>query len=291
MFHVEQMKTRQQFFTAKDHLTSTHRFKVIWNNDKQRAETEIPLGTDLSKYYKSNDYASHKNKKKSLADLIYFFVQRVMLRFKRTLIKRHSLGRKLLDYGSGIGNFAKYMSKNTYKVLAVEPNSTAIAIAKSKGIKTVSCLKNVPPMESFNVITLWHVLEHVSNLKKTLGELRSRLEKNGKLIIAVPNLNSFDSQYYQSHWAALDVPRHLWHFTTPGIQILMKEAGFVMSHKYPLWFDAIYIAYLSEQNLGNNWPLLRGSFIGFISNLKAFFSGEYSSLIYVFEEEFSFLED
>jgi hypothetical protein len=71
----------------------------------------------------------------------------------------------------------------------------------------------------------------------------------------------------------------------------MKEAGFVMSHKYPLWFDAIYIAYLSEQNLGNNWPLLRGSFIGFISNLKAFFSGEYSSLIYVFEEEFSFLED
>ena len=285
------MKKRQQFFNAKDHLTSTDRFKVIWNNDKQRGETEIPLGTDLSKYYKSNDYASHKNKKKSVADLIYFFVQRVMQRFKRTLIKRHSLGRKLLDYGSGIGNFARYMSKNTYKVLAVEPNPTAIAIAKSKGIKTVSCLENIAPTESFNVITLWHVLEHVSNLKKTLGELRSRLEKNGKLIIAVPNLNSFDSQYYQSHWAALDVPRHLWHFTTPGIQILMKEAGFVMSHKYPLWFDAIYIAYLSEQNLGNNWPLLRGSFIGFISNIKAFFSGEYSSLIYVFEEEFSFLED
>ena len=95
MFHVEQMKTRQQFFTAKDHLTSTHRFKVIWNNDKQRAETEIPLGTDLSKYYKSNDYASHKNKKKSLAELIYFFVQRVMLRFKREIIGLWRRYRKL----------------------------------------------------------------------------------------------------------------------------------------------------------------------------------------------------
>jgi SAM-dependent methyltransferase len=245
----------------------------------------------MSKYYKSDDYASHKNKEKSLADLIYFFIQRIMLRFKMTLIKRHSLGKKLLDYGAGIGNFARYMSKDKYKVFAIEPSPIAMNIAISKGINAASSLKNLPATESFNIITLWHVLEHISSPKKTLAELRSRLEKNGKLIIAVPNFNSFDSQYYQSHWAALDVPRHLWHFTTPGIQILMKEAGFVMSHKYPLWFDAIYIAYLSEQNLGNNWPLLRGSFIGFISNLKAFFSGEYSSLIYVFEEEFSFLED
>ena len=285
------MKTTQQLFTAKDHLVSKDRFKVVWNNDKHWAQTEIPLGTDMSKYYKSDDYASHKNKEKSLADLIYFFIQRIMLRFKLTLIKRHSLGKKLLDYGAGIGNFARYMLKEKYKVFAIEPNPKAMDIAISKGINVVSCLKKIPATESFNIITLWHVLEHISRPKKILEELRSRLEKNGKLIIAVPNFNSFDSQYYQAYWAALDVPRHLWHFTTPGIQILMKESGFVMSQKYPLWFDAIYIAYLSEKYLGNNCPLLRGSFIGLISNIKASFSGEYSSLIYVFEKESSFLKD
>ena len=285
------MKTTQQLFTAKDHLASKDRFKVFWNNDKQRAQTEIPFGTDMSKYYKSDDYASHKKKEKSLADLVYFFIQRIMLRFKMALIKRHSLGKKILDYGAGIGNFARYMSKDKYRVFAIEPNPTAMDIIISKGINVASSLKDIPPTESFNIITLWHVLEHISSPKKTLAELRSRREKHGKLVIAVPNFNSFDSQHYQANWAALDVPRHLWHFTTPGIQILMKESGFVMNQKYPLWFDAFYIAYLSEKYLGNNCPLLRGSFIGLISNIKAFFSGEYSSLIYVFEKESSFLKD
>ncbi len=285
------MKTNQELFTAKDHLVTAHEFKVIWNEEKNRAETQIPPGTDLSKYYKSKDYLSHANKKKSLQGFIYFFIQNLMFHFKKSLIKRHSLGLKLLDYGSGVGNFAEFMSHNAYNVFAIEPNSKAMKISINKGINTFLSLKTTPKSLRFSIITLWHVLEHVLNLKLTLKELRSCLDKRGKLFIAVPNFKSFDSLYYKSNWAALDVPRHLWHFTTPGIQSLMEEAGFEMVDKRPLWFDSFYIAYLSEQHLGNRWPMLKGLFIGLISNIKAFFSGEYSSIIYVFEKKTNLSED
>ena len=285
------MKTKSAHYLVKDYLVSSDDFEVNWNNDKQRAETKIPSGTDLNKYYQSKDYVSHKKAKTSLEDHIYFLVQQIMHRFKKGVVKRHSSDKKLLDYGAGTGNFARFMSDNAYKVYAVESNSRALIIAANKGLTVFSDLKEVSFKVRFNVISLWHVLEHVSDLENTLLSLRSRLEKNGKLFVAVPNFKSYDSQYYNAFWAALDVPRHLWHFTTPGVQMLMDQSGFKMVAKYPLWFDALYISYLSEQHLGSRWPIIRGFYIGLISNIKAFFSGEYSSLIYVFEEKPSFSED
>ena len=285
------MKTKSAHYLVKDYLVSSDDFEVNWNNDKQRAETKIPFGTDLNKYYQSNDYVSHKKVKTSLEDHIYFLVQQIMHRFKKGVVKRHSSDKKLLDYGAGTGNFARFMSDNAYKVYAVESNSRALIIAANKGLTVFSDLKEVSFKVRFNVISLWHVLEHISDPENTLLDLRSRLEKNGKLFVAVPNFKSYDSQYYKAFWAALDVPRHLWHFTTPGVQMLMDQSGFKMVAKYPLWFDALYISYLSEQHLGSRWPIIRGLYIGLISNIKAFFSGEYSSLIYVFEEKPSFSED
>ena len=285
------MKTKSAHYLVKDYLVSSDDFEVNWNNDKQRAETKIPSGTDLNKYYQSKDYVSHKKAKTSLEDHIYFLVQQIMHRFKKGVVKRHSSDKKLLDYGAGTGNFARFMSDNAYKVYAVESNSRALIIAANKGLTVFSDLKEVSFKVRFNVISLWHVLEHISDPENTLLDLRSRLEKNGKLFVAVPNFKSYDSQYYKAFWAALDVPRHLWHFTTPGVQMLMDQSGFKMVAKYPLWFDALYISYLSEQHLGSRWPIIRGFYIGLISNIKAFFSGEYSSLIYVFEEKPSFLED
>jgi hypothetical protein len=138
--------------------------------------------------------------------------------------------------------------------------------------------------ERFNTITLWHVLEHIPNPYKIITELKLHLDKKGIMFVAVPNLNSYDCLYYKSNWAALDVPRHLWHFTSSGIKMLMQESGFELVNRYPLWFDAFYIAYLSEQHLGSRWPLLKGFFVGLTSNIKAFFSGEYSSIIFVFRK-------
>ena len=278
------MKTRGKYLIAKDHLVSSKEFKIVWNKEKQIAQTLIPEGIDLSSYYNSESYHSHKNKNTSNKDRIYFFIQNLMFRFKRHLIKRYSNGVKLLDYGSGVGNFSKFMTDNGFNVLAIEPDKRAMITSISKSVVTVSHLKMLSDKERFNTITLWHVLEHIPDAQKIITELKLHLDKKGIMFIAVPNLNSHDCLYYKSNWAALDVPRHVWHFTSSGIQILMQKAGFELVKRHPLWFDAFYIAYLSEQHLGSRWPLLKGFFIGLISNIKAFFSGEYSSIIYVFRK-------
>jgi len=278
------MKTKEKYFIAKDHLVSSKEFKIVWNKEKQIAQTLIPDGIDLSSYYNSESYHSHKNKNSSNKDHIYFFIQNLMFRFKRDLIKRYSNGAKLLDYGSGVGNFSKFMTDNGFNVLAIESDKRAMKISISKSVNTVSHLKMLSDKERFNTITLWHVLEHIPDPHKIITELKLHLDKKGIMFVAVPNLNSYDCFYYKSNWAALDVPRHVWHFTSSGIQILMQKTGFELVKRYPLWFDAFYIAYLSEQHLGSRWPLLKGFFIGLTSNIKAFFSGEYSSIIYVFRK-------
>lgn len=278
------MKTRGKYLIAKDYLVSSKEFKIVWNKEKQIAQTLIPDGIDLSSYYNSESYHSHKNKSTSSKDRIYFFIQDLMFRFKKHLIKRYSAGGKLLDYGSGVGNFSKFMSDNGFNVLAIEPDKGAMKTSIKKTVNTVSGLEMLIDKEGFNTITLWHVLEHIPDPHKIITELKLHLGKKGIMFIAAPNLNSHDSLYYKSNWAALDVPRHLWHFTSPGLQMLMQKAGFELVNRHPLWFDAFYIAYLSEQHLGSRWPLLKGFFIGLISNIKAFFSGEYSSIIYVFRK-------
>jgi predicted SAM-dependent methyltransferase len=189
-----------------------------------------------------------------------------------------------LDYGTGVGNFSKFMIDNGFNVLAIEPDKQAMKASISKSVDTVSHLKMLSDKERFNTITLWHVLEHIPDPYKIITELKLHLDKKGIMFIAVPNLNSHDCLYYKSNWAALDVPRHVWHFTSPGIQMLMQKAGFELVKRHPLWFDALYISYLSEDYLGNRWPLLKGFFIGLTFNIKAFFSGEYSSIIYVFRK-------
>ena len=278
------MKTRGKYLIAKDYLVSSKEFKIVWNKEKQIAQTLIPDGIDLSSYYNSESYHSHKNKSTSSKDRIYFFIQDLMFRFKKHLIKRYSAGGKLLDYGSGVGNFSKFMSDNGFNVLAIEPDKGAMKTSIKKTVNTVSGLEMLIDKEGFNTITLWHVLEHIPDPHKIITELKLHLGKKGIMFIAAPNLNSHDSLYYKSNWAALDVPRHLWHFTSPGLQMLMQKAGFELVNRHPLWFDAFYIAYLSEQHLGSRWPLLKGFFIGLISNIKAFFSGEYSSIIHVFRK-------
>jgi hypothetical protein len=85
-------------------------------------------------------------------------------------------------------------------------------------------------------------------------------------------------------WAALDVPRHLWHFTPKGLNQLLDRNGFSLLKTYPLWFDAIYISLISELYSGNRFAVFKGLFLGLYSNFRAFFNGEYSSKIFVYKK-------
>jgi len=134
---------------------------------------------------------------------------------------------------------------------------------------------------SFDVITMWHVLEHIPNLMDYLDSLKRLLKKDGCLIIAVPNYQSYDADYYKEFWAAYDVPRHLWHFSQKSIQHILASKNFKVHKTLPLIFDSFYVSLLSEKYKGGSSNFLRAFKTGLVSNVKARTSGNYSSLIYL----------
>ena len=280
------MKETRKRFIAKDHLLSGDEFEVVWNENLQRGETQLPPKINLEAYYESKNYISHQEKRQDFISQIYFIVQKWMLVFKAGIIRKYLKTGKLLDFGGGTGAFAAYLNqKKEYQTALIEPNDIARALAIKKGVNSYKSAHKLPKRECFNLITLWHVLEHLEAPEETLKELSKRLEDQGKLIVALPNFDSFDAQYYEAQWAALDVPRHLWHFTPKGIIQLLESLNFTFKARHPLWFDAFYIAYLSEKYSKKNLPFVRGMLIGLISNIKALFNGSHSSLIFIFEKQ------
>ena len=285
------MNFKNNFIEAKDHLVSGEIFKIKWDPKKGRAATQVKPSLDLSAYYNSPDYTSHKESDFSFIEKIYVFVQNRMFRYKASIVKQTTRDKTLLDFGSGIGAFCSFMREHGYNVSGIEPMNRPRTISKEKGLNVFQSLKKIPKTVHYDIITLWHVLEHLPKPEKTINKLAKLLHTKGVIIVAVPNLSSYDSDFYGQKWAALDVPRHLWHFTSRGVLNLMHSEGFFLKETHPLWFDALYISYLSEKHRGSYFPFLRGVIIGLLSNFKALFTGEYSSLIYVFSKSEPYQED
>ena len=145
-------------------------------------------------------------------------------------------------------------------------------------------LENLPD-GSFDLITMWHVLEHVDELKWQITQLQRLIKSNGRIIIAVPNYKSYDGQYYKEHWAAYDVPRHLNHFNKQTITKIFKASGLELKKTDKLIWDAYYISYMSEQYKHHKFPLIKGAYRGLVSNCKARRSGEWSSMVYIFKKK------
>ena len=236
---------------------------------------------NLSRYYESENYISHTDGKKSLFEKIYQIAKHYNLNQKLKLIQGKTQGKTILDYGCGAGDFLQHMQKNGYVVTGMEPNPKANEISRKKigNENVVNCeLKDIN--KKFDIITLWHVLEHIPNLNEIIVELKNHLNPNGTLIIAVPNHQSFDASYYGEKWAAYDVPRHLWHFNPTSIEKLFNKFGMKIENVNPMKLDSFYVSLLSEKYKGNSLAFLKAFYIGLLSNFKAQKNGQYSSLIY-----------
>lgn len=274
------MKTSQIHSRTKDHFKTGEEFSLVWNTDHDMLiTTPQPSVENLSYYYESENYISHNDDAKGLLALLYRTVKKRSLKNKISLIES-LLGTKgsLLDVGAGTGEFCKVAIENNWKVEGVEPSEAALQFAKEKGIKMYTELEDVVD-KKYDIITLWHVLEHLPDLEKVIQKLSSLLKPDGVLIIAVPNYNSFDAKYYKSFWAAFDVPRHLWHFSKNSIPRLFRENFKLLSMK-PMWFDSVYVSLLSEKYKSGTSFSIKAIFIGLISNIKGIFNKEYSSVIY-----------
>jgi 2-polyprenyl-3-methyl-5-hydroxy-6-metoxy-1,4-benzoquinol methylase len=239
-----------------------------------------PTETNAARYYQSTAYISHTGAAAGLIDYIYLIVRRFTLNWKYHLIRNRNPHGKLLDYGSGTGAFLNHCIDKGIDAYGIEPS----VIARDAHTKVAESLDKLEVNE-FDVITLWHVLEHVYPLEQTLDQLKQRLAKTGTIFIAVPNWQSSDAKHYGAEWAAYDVPRHIWHFSQAAMKQLLTKKGFKLQAIIPMKLDAYYVSLLSEKNANHGklsiTRIVRALKTALISNVRAENDLNYSSLIYV----------
>jgi len=240
-----------------------------------------PTEIELPSYYESENYISHTDSKRTIFEKAYHFIKTVALKNKLALINElHREKGSLLDIGAGTGEFLYVAKQNGWNVLGVEPNQKAKDNAIKKGISFAE-ITTILDNNSFDIITMWHVLEHVPDLDFQIKELKRLLKPDGTLLIAVPNFKSYDAKYYRNYWAAYDVPRHLWHFSKTAIKLLFEKEGMKLVKVLPMKFDAFYVALLSEKYRKGKMNIFSAFLVGLKSNFLAKRNSEYSSHIYV----------
>ena len=277
---------KKHFLTVKDYSVSQETFELYHDEELDMLITyPQPTLENLGRYYESIDYISHTDSKRTLFEKCYHFIKSIALKNKLNLVNslQPSKG-SILDIGAGTGDFLSVVKENGWSIVGVEPSEKAKAIAKFKGVSFVeetSELEN----NSFDVITMWHVLEHVPNLESQIKELKRLLKPNGSLIIAVPNFKSFDAKRYGKFWAAYDVPIHFWHFSKTAIKKLFAKEDMELVKVLPMKFDSFYVSLLSEKYKTGRMNFIKAFFIGLQSNWKAKQNFEYSSHIYVLKNK------
>lgn len=246
-----------------------------------------PSQENIAKYYKSEDYYSHQENKKGFIPRLYERIKKRNLKRKYIIAAEGITKGRVLDIGCGVGDFLHTMETMGWKGTGIEPSEEAKAIARNRVQANLLNTNEINDLEdeSYDLITLWHVLEHVHDLKEETQQLQRLLKKGGRLVLALPNYKSYDARYYKAQWAAYDVPRHLYHFSKTSIEKLFKNSSLVLTKIDRLKWDAYYISYLSETYKIHKFPLLRGTIRGFVSNCKARKTGEWSSMVYIFEKK------
>lgn len=271
----------------KDHFLSQEEFEII-ETDISGVWKTTPTPPNISRYYESEDYISHHQDNGSAKEKLYKFLQAFNLKYKKNILQNNletAEKANVLDYGCGAGEFIKYL-ENDFNTFGYEPNQDARAAAKKKTSKTkiISDLADIEN-NSLDAITLWHVFEHIENQEEMLSLFYSKLKEKGILIIAVPNPTSYDAKHYKEYWAAYDVPRHIFHFSKNGMMNLMNNKNWSIRKIKPLLLDSYYISMLSEKYKKSSLIWLKSLISGTISNIKAIFNNEFSSLIYIIEKK------
>ncbi|GMQ30142.1 class I SAM-dependent methyltransferase [Algoriphagus confluentis] len=264
-------------------LTKCSECQLIFTNPRPSAE-------NIGPYYDFPEYYSHQTHAKSLTHWIYNRVKKKNLADKLALLSSLTQERTLLDYGCGAGDLIHLAQQKGWKVTGIEPNIGARTIANQKSKNRVKeSIHELKKNKEYSIITLFHVLEHIHELRKTVKKLVTHLKPNGYLIFAVPNPESWDAKKYGDHWAGWDVPRHLYHFNQEAMKQFQYIFDLNLLDQKPMKFDSYYVSLLSEGYKANNATLvkkyLNAILSGYQSNKQAKRQNNYSSNIYIFQKK------
>lgn len=274
------------FRVCKDYTVSHETFHVLQcPTCKLGITSPRPENENLGKYYESDEYISHSGKSSGGIGFIYKTARTFSLRWKSKIVSQKKQKGSALDFGCGTGEFLNTLKQQGWKVEGIEPSEIGRTKSSELTGQPIHSKLSQISTSQFDIITAWHVIEHIPNLEEIISQLAKQLKKDGTIFIAVPNYESADAQHYQEHWAGFDVPRHLWHFSKNSMQKLLTSHGLTLTQVIPMKLDAYYVSMLSEKyRSGKNAPLknlLKGFFSGLRSNTSASKTTNHSSLIYV----------
>ncbi len=286
---VCQGETFEPALKAIDHLVSRETFNIVrCHTCGLLLTTPRPVLSAISGYYQSDDYISHSSSSKGIVNRLYLLARKYTLRRKTGLVKKTAPGAKsLLDYGSGTGDFLAAAGESGYRITGIEPDQTARKVAtRTHGLELLDpgALHSMPAA-SFDVITLWHVLEHIHELDQTVKAFSRLLRPGGVLVAAVPNASSMDASWYGPGWAAWDVPRHLYHFTLEPVKKLFANHQMQFVKAKPMYLDGFYIAMLSEKYRHSPWWLVKSACTGLMFFIRSVLRKDMASArTYIFKK-------
>ena len=231
-----------------------------------------PEESEISKYYSNDNYTPHQQNTVNIFDRIYKFVQLFTLRWKYRKISVFKKSGKLLDIGGGQGEFCNYMKNSGWDVLLQDNSELARDIAKNNGLDTIISLSSIDENEKFDVITMWHSLEHIHEIYKTMDLVKKLLDESGILLIAVPNIDAHEQKYYKENWVPFDAPRHLYHFSPKSLKQFFYKFGFTVKSEIPMFQDTPYNILLSMKSKGI-FSLAKAGVIWLISCMKTLTKG------------------
>lgn len=279
------------FLECKDYFATKQIFSIVKCGKCHFALTQgFPSETEIGRYYEVPEYVSHSDTNKGIINKLYHWARRIALKGKSKTIDKYAPkdGETLLDIGCGTGYFLNRMRSQKWVVTGIEKAESARIYAKKKfnlDTQEPDYLYKIGDTCK-DVITMWHVLEHLEHLNEVMAHSHKILEDDGIMVIALPNKESYDAKHYKENWAAYDVPRHLWHFSPSDLETLANNHQFCLTAIKPMYFDAFYIAMLSEKNKGATLSTIVGLTKGGIFFLRSLFDKKKcSSLIYILKKK------
>ncbi|MDR1983894.1 MAG: class I SAM-dependent methyltransferase [Prevotellaceae bacterium] len=282
-------------FVCKDYLTSNENFDVYMCQQCEFLFTNnFPSNNSIGKYYDNPKYISHSDTKQGFINKLYHFVRAYVIKRKLNFVCRQAGKKngKILDIGCGTGYFLNEAKRKGWETAGIEKNEQARKSATEHFNLFVKHETHIYefPKDSFDVITLWHVLEHLEDLSEIMEKIYDLLLSDGIAVIALPNCSSYDARHYKTYWAGYDLPRHLWHFTPKTMELLAKKFNFNIVYKKPMHFDSFYVSILSEKYKRHTYVIafIKAMFIGAVSNIKALRNKDKgSSIVYVLKKNSS----